>query len=311
MGNDKPSYLAAMLTSQANLYAVLGVGAVAALAAIPFGLIGAAVPLIALATGEALAALVVPDMSTFRAKVDERLRKSQRASARESILLEMAKRIPIQFQGRTIAPARNERLSQENKSRMRGYNTMVEQIGSLAQVAQDRKSALGDREVERMYEASIDYLSLWLARLVIDAREGNIDIREVHSKMREIESKIPSSTPKVASQLRHAHKEYAAIVARRNSLEGKSASIDAALAAMPDKIEEIYQMVIASPYSIGMGDKLEGSLSRLRIAEELEQELSLDLSTELPDMSFVHTAAPPAVSKTSKARAASKQSTLN
>lgn len=313
MGTDKPSYLGAMLTSQTNLYAVLGVGALAAIAAIPFGLVGAAVPLIALATGETLAALVVPDMSTFRAKVDERHRLAQRGNVRTSLVYEISKRVPIQLNGKTITLGRSgsNGASQENRHRIRGYNTMIEQIKSLSQVAKERQSALGEREIERMYEASIDYLSLWLARLVIDAREGNTDIKDVQRKMRAIEDQLPSAGPKVAAQLRRAHKEYADMVARRNSLAGKSAAIDAALTSMPDKIEEIYQMVIASPYSSGIGDKLEGSLARLRIAEELEQELSLDLSTEMPGMTFSHTTAPPVASQTSKARAAGKQSTLN
>ena len=102
---------------------------------------------------------------------------------------------------------------------------------------------------------------------------------------------------------------------RRGALVGKTVAIDAALASMPDKIEEIYQMVIAAPYSKGMGGRLEDSLSRLRLAEELEQELSFDLSDTLPSgVAFGHAEdlipAVPLAGK-ERAKASARQTTLN
>ena len=102
---------------------------------------------------------------------------------------------------------------------------------------------------------------------------------------------------------------------RRGALVGKTIAIDAALASMPDKIEEIYQMVIAAPYSKGVGGRLEDSLSRLRLAEELEQELSFDLSDTLPSgVAFGHAEdLSPAVPLAGKerAKASARQTTLN
>ena len=55
---------------------------------------------------------------------------------------------------------------------------------------------------------------------------------------------------------------------------------------MPDKMEEVYQLVITSPYSTEMGGKLEESLSRLRIAEEVAAEFddAPELSAELSEL---------------------------
>ena len=55
--------------------------------------------------------------------------------------------------------------------------------------------------------------------------------------------------------------------------------------ALPEKLEEVYQLAITSPYSTDMGSKLEESLSRLRIAEEVAAEFSapeFDLDTPMP-----------------------------
>ncbi|MEF8705745.1 MAG: hypothetical protein V5B07_04855 [Candidatus Accumulibacter sp. UW27] len=66
MSVAKPSYVKEVLTSQPNLYAFLGSLAVGALLSIPFGFGVGALPLIAFAAGDILAALHVPSLPTFR-----------------------------------------------------------------------------------------------------------------------------------------------------------------------------------------------------------------------------------------------------
>lgn len=312
----KTSYLTEMLTSQGNLYAVLSGAAVATIAAIPFGIVGAAIPLLALGVGEVLAALVVPDMPSFRAKVDENKRRQERANVRSQILQELMKRIPVAPSGRSIVATRSRALSDNDQVRVSSYNNMVERIHSLSGLVSDRRSQMGSREIERLHEATIDYLSLWLARQVIDTRESIVDTRSINKKIAEIDDQLRANTnPAAARQLQQARRDYVEMLSRRTNMVGKTAALDAALLAMPDKIEEIYQMVIAAPYSSGIGDKLEDSLSRLRLEEALEAELSSDLSATLPESviagAFNHTAAPPAAASKAKARAASKQSTLS
>jgi hypothetical protein len=286
------SYLGAMLTSQANLNIVLGVGALAVLASFPFGLVGAALPLLALGVGEVIAGLVVPDLPTFRAKVDRAQRRARREEVRATLLSELVRRIPVEIRGSSLIPFRapegSARRSQapsldaDDRQRMTAFNRMSDQIEALAGVARDRDSSLGEPEIERLLDAALDYLSLWLARLQIDEREGTSDLRDIRAKLAQIEKSLPDADRATAAQLRRAQAEYQGILDRRGALVGKSMAIDAALATMPDKIEEIYQMIIAAPYSKGMGDRLEDSLSRLRLADELEQELSLNLSDTLP-----------------------------
>ena len=312
----KTSYLSEMLTSQGNLYAVLGSAAAASLAAIPFGVIGAAIPLLVLGVGEVLAALVVPDLPSFRAKVDEAKRRQERINIRSQIVYELMKRIPISLMDRQIVATRNRTLSDADEVRVASYNNMVERINSLSGLVADRRSQLGAREIERLHEATIDYLSLWLARQVIDSRETIVDSREINRKIAQVDAQIrDNQNPAIAKQLLQARRDYAEMLSRRTNMVGKSAAIDAAMLAMPDKIEEIYQMIVAAPFSSGIGDKLEDSLSRLRLEEALEAELSSDLSSTLPDSvltgAFSHTAAPPVASTTAKARAASKQSNLS
>lgn len=311
----KTSYLAEMFKSQGNLYAVLGTGVLATLAAFPFGVVGAIIPMLALGVGEVLAALVVPDLPAFRSKIDEARRRDERTNVRAQIMGEIFKRLPLGISNGRIFLARTRAVSNEDTVRIASYNNMVERISSLSALVADRRSQLGSREIERLHEAAIDYLSLWLARLVIDSRENIVDSGEINRKLAQIDAQIKNNqNPSIARQLTQARRDYLEMLSRRTNMVGKSAAIDAAMLAMPDKIEEIYQMIIAAPYSSGIGDKLEDSLSRLRLEEALEQELSSDLSSALPDgtLSGAYNHAPqPVVSDKAKARTASKQSNLS
>lgn len=308
------SYLGAMLTSQANLYAGLGAASLAVAASFPFGLVGAALPLLAFGVLEVLACLVVPDLPSFRAKVDTENRRARRAEVRNTLLGELSRRIPVGINGSAMYVNRGSSLETADRERVRAFNRMIEQIQALSRVAEDRDSSVGPREVERMHEACLDFLSLWLARLVIASRESSADLRDIRRKLDQIDRDLATADRATAAQLRRAQAEYQGVINRRQALVGKTVAIDAALTAMPDKIEEIYQMVIASPYSKGMGGRLEDSLSRLRLAEELEQELSFDLSDTLPSgVAFDHASTASAVPSAGKerARTSARQSTLN
>ena len=312
------SYLGAMLTSQANLNAVLGGGALAVLASFPFGLVGAALPLLALGVGEVIASLVVPDLPSFRAKVDQSNRRARRDGVRTTLLAELARRIPVEVSGSNLTSRGGQPLETADRKRKTAFNRMIEQIQALSDVAKDRDSSLGESEIERLDEATLDFLSLWIARLIIEEREGASDLRDIRGKLAQIEQSLPEVDRTTAAQLRRAQAEYQGILDRRTALVGKTVAIDAALAAMPDKIEEIYQMIIAAPYSKGIGDRLEDSLSRLRLADELEQELSLNLSDTLPSSvtfgrinsdGLAHDAVPPAGKD--RVRTSARQTVIN
>jgi len=307
------SYLGAMLTSQTNVHAVLATGALAVLASFPFGLVGAALPLLALAVGEVLASLVVPDLPSFRARVDQAARQSHRDEVRSTLLGVLAQRIPVTVGEFGLHHDRIRPLEPADAQRVTAFNRMLEQIETLANVAKDRDSSLGPPEIERLHEATLDFLSLWIARLIIEEREGSSDMDDIRDRLAQIEQSLPDADRSTSNQLRRAQAEYQGVLDRRNALIGKTVAIDAALTAMPDKVEEIYQMVVAAPYSKGIGDRLEDSLSRLQLADELEQDLSLGLSDTLPSgvpaIALGHAGSGPAPSLTAvnqRARSASQ-----
>ena len=168
MNETTPSYLRAMLGSQSNLYAGLGTLAASALLSIPFGFGIGAIPLIVFAAGELIAAMYVPSLSTFREQVDRRYRAAAREAVRTGLLAEIA--------GRT---KRGGAFAQNQQS----YLRLAERVVSLYRHAQARPGQISQRDVERLDDASIDYLCMWLALLVMDDRAAAINLRDSEERV--------------------------------------------------------------------------------------------------------------------------------
>jgi len=298
---EKPSYLKAMLTSPANMYAGLGSGALGALLSLPFGFGIGLLPILLYAAGASIASLYVPSSITFRAKVDAEFRKQQRAVAREHLCREIDQRVPNIIWDKHLPPpldldndpaGRRQRGSRNpyavpgnNANYLQAYQRMCDRVASLTQVAADRQTQLSSQDIERLDDTTLDYLSLWLASLVTDDRSRSVDQDDVKQRIADLDAQLANAgdTP-AARQLRHARADYAALLSRQSAMLTKRQAIEAAMMAMPDQIEEIYQMIMAAPFSSSLSSKLDESLSRLRLEDELQAELDDELHDSIPSL---------------------------
>ncbi len=297
--NDGPSYLKEMLTSQTNVYAGLGSCAAGVLLSLPFGLGLGLLPVLAYAAGAAIASLYVPSSPGFRSRVDARYRRERREAARVELCSQIDKRVPgidwkdgkVGGDDDTSTRYRQKGgkhlpyVSSEAATCLAAYRRMCERVNSLQEVANDRRTQMSTDDIERLQETTLDYLSLWLASLVTDDRARAVDQNEVRQRIDALDDQIASAgdTPE-ARQLRRAKADYSALLARQSAMQTKRQAIDAAMMAMPDQIDEIYQMIMAAPYSSSISSKLDESLSKLRLQEELEQELDDDLRDTVPSL---------------------------
>jgi hypothetical protein len=262
--SPKPvSYLRAWLTSQANVTALLGGGLAATIASIPAGLAGALGALVVVGAAQAIAALVVPDLPKFRSKVD---RQSRRAAID-------ARRAQVQ---RELFESHGGMERVAGMEKWQKYQAVVERATVLYRIAGEASSQLSYDDAERVDKASVDYLALWLAEATIKDRlrsgeEATLDrrLRDAERALEAVEQQDPRY-----KLLKMARDDYAAIKQRHDKLAARRMSIEAALVSLPDQVEEIYQIVVASPYSSALGSKLGESLSRLQLEEDIELELS-------------------------------------
>ncbi len=257
--NPKPSYFAEFLTHPYNRLAMMSAGCAAILASIPYGWNGLwLVSIVALGV-EVLAALMVPDLPLFRAAVD-RTQQSQVRSVRLTKLLTELK---------AAEAARAPGVS----SLLENYRHMCDRVQELYQRVTNSGTGLARADVEKLDDLTIDYLGLGLLIMSLAQRQqeskDDTAIRRITAIQAQLRQTLPADEER---QLRDALSEYTDVVNRARRLAVRRSSLEARLIAMPDKLEEVYQLVMTSPYSDDMGDKLEESLARLRLVEEVAAE---------------------------------------
>ncbi|GAA4786558.1 hypothetical protein [Lysobacter hankyongensis] len=257
------SYLRAWLTSQSNVMTLLGGGLAAAVASIPAGGAGALGALVVLGAVQTLLALVIPDLPSFRSKVE---RQSRRAAIDQ-------RRAQLQQEIFSLHGGMQRVLAMPMWQK---YQAIAERSNVLYRIAGEAQSQLSYEDAERVDKASVDYLAMWLAQVTIQERLRSGEEATLDRRLREAErslGEVDENDPRYR-HLKMAYDDYLAIKLRHDKLVARRMSIEAALVSLPDQVEEIYQMVVASPYSSVLGSKLGESLSRLQLEEDIELDLS-------------------------------------
>lgn len=257
----KPSYLGAFLRHPANRTALLVAGVVAIFASIPMGLAGLGlVGVLAIGT-EILAALTIPSLPSFQAWVDREARHQTLSQRRDLLIAELRDR------GESQALAT--------------YQHMWERVQALYQTAGDRSTTLTRPDVEKLEALTVDFLGLSAVHASLRKRKDLLSEDQVNRRIASVEAQLrnPALGDEEARQLRTTLNEYTEVLNRSRRLAVRRSALEATLVSMPDKMEEVYQLVITSPYATDMGSKLEESLARLRIAEEVAAEFDDDALT--------------------------------
>ncbi|PQA79083.1 hypothetical protein C5F53_03755 [Rhodoferax sp. TS-BS-61-7] len=260
---SKPSYLGAFLRHRVNRMALMTSGVVAIFASIPFGWTGVAlVGVVALGT-EILAALGVPELPSFKAWVDREHHLLTRAQRRLQLL--------------------NEVSNFGDTNALNTYQHMFNRVQALYTTAGDNRNSLTRQDVEKLEDLTVHYLSLCVVNLSLKQRKDHASDEIAAKRIASLQAQLkhPGLPLEQERQLRNALGEYTEVMQRSRRLAVRRSALEATLLAMPDKMEEVYQLVITSPYSSDMGEKLEESLSRLRIAEEVAAEFDNSAAFEL------------------------------
>ena len=252
-GGEEINYLKEMVTSQTSMLGGLGALAAGAVLSIPLGLGFAAIPVLGYAAAQAIAALFVPSSPVFRQKVELRKRKARRAQAREHLSLEISSRVG--------ADARNWQT----------YERMRARLDSLSELVKHRDSALSQYDVERLENATVDYLGLWLARIVMAERRNTVDIRNIQKKVAQIVKQIERTGSAIeVRKLEKAKSDLERILERQEALWTRETSVEAAMLSMADTFEEVYQRLMTNPHSVDVAAQLNEAVDRMKVEEELD-----------------------------------------
>jgi len=296
MTDNEPSYLKEMLLSPGNVYAVLSGLAASVMVSIPYGLEAGLVPLIALVAGEAVAALFVPYSESFREKVDKRHRREKRETERAHLLSEIERR---------------KDMLKNAYGSFSAYQRMVARVSSIYRIAQDSRTQIALRDAERLDDATLDYLRMWLASMVTEERARAISVKDIEARMAAIEQEIDKAKPGTdLTQLQKARSEYLSLLTRHRRMASRKAAIEAAMLSMPDQMDEIYQAIVTAPTATETGTKLADAIARLGLEQELESELEGALRDTLPEIPEHTTEMPQGISNPGLARKAKSRQQL-
>lgn len=285
--SKKPDYLGAFLRHPYNRVTLLAAGCAAIFASIPYGWPGLAlVGVVALGT-EVLAALAIPELPPFKAWAARQQHRQARSERRLRLMAELSQ------QGDTQTLA--------------SYQQMLSRVQALHQTASDAQTTLTPEDVEKLEDLTVDFLGLSTVSQSLKARKSSASEDTAFKRIAGIQAQLQnqSLSAEETRQLRAALAEYTEVMHRSRRLAVRRSALEAMLLAMPDKMEEVYQLVMTAPYSTEMGGKLEDSLARLRIAEEVAAEFSGPESADFnPVWTATTTTADSAASNASAARAA-------
>jgi hypothetical protein len=235
---------------------MLGAAAASVLASFPFGVDAMVLGLLALVTVEIVGFATVPPLARFQAAVDRDILQEEREARRRSLLKEISLHDVSEY------------LPQ--------YEQMYARVKSLYRIAADSVTTLTQREVEQLDNLTIDYLAMCLSDALMKEHDGPAITATVSKKVKQLENKLlnASLAKDEEQQLRRAKAEYDEVMARQERMTLRRSNLEASLISMPVKMEEVYQMVVTAPRAGNLGQLLEDSIAKLRVAEEVA--LNLD-----------------------------------
>ncbi len=262
---EPPSYLWEMLTSQGHIVTGLSAAAIGTALSIPFGFAVGLIPVVLFAAADAIAAMFVPNSMAFRRSVDLKYRRLRRENVRRHLLDELIARLP------------------GDTGELSVYRRMLDHIQSLRALAANRSSSLTESDVERLDDAGVDYLALLLAKLLLEERKQAMDSDALQRRAESIRAQLQSSK-NIADRhtLQKALDDVETLIERYRRLEHRETSIDTALLAMPDTLEEVYYNMITNPNASHAADYLQSAVERMRLEEELDYAVATEVESVTP-----------------------------
>lgn len=259
-----PSYLRAMLTRPLNIGLGVLAGILALLAGIPYGAAGAALPLLLYVSGNLVASLYLPSSPVFRERADRRWKYHRRLLATGHLQREIARR------------------ARDRDPRWQVHSRLRERIHSLGEMLRHRQSVIAPRDIDRLEDAAVDFLGLWLADLVMVERQKSVDEDEVQRRIAAIDARLAVGEGPEQRSLQRARADLEELRIRHVRLASRKAAIEAALLSLPDAVEEVYHAVVSTPASGDGGERLREAIQRLRLEEELEASYGDEIRDLLP-----------------------------
>lgn len=262
---QKPSYLQEMLLHKNSINAGLFSLLAGTILAFPFGFGVALLPVIAYGAGVSIASLFVPGSTRFRESVDRKRSEKQREAARNHLLGEIRKRVGV------------------DHSYWQIYERLIGRRNSLRKLAAQADTALSQEDVDRLDDATVDFLGLWLARIVVHDRSQAVQPDKIRARIADIEHKVEAiESPADRRRLLKAKADLEELLKRHSEMMSRETVMEASMLSMADNFDEVYQRVMADPTSReNVAAQVRVAVDRMDAEEELDYMLDEDVEALL------------------------------
>jgi hypothetical protein len=258
--DNDTNYLVEMIGHPVSLSGLFASVICGAGLAVGIGVGAAAIPMVAWAGVQAVGALFLPSSPVFREWVDRRKRFERREELRGQLLKKIrAKAAAFPIESDVWLPGALDQ-----------YERMRERLATLSNAAAATHAKISTYDVERLEDATIDFLRLVFSRLVLKERMDGAGTAEVRSQLRAVREQLCSVDSAVEKRrLTQAQADLERLLERRNALPAQDAATAAQLLTMSEAFEDVYQRVTSQGGPADVGEFLREATERLSIEEEL------------------------------------------
>lgn len=251
------NYLGEMLKSSTTVTAGAAALALGGILAVPLGLSGFLLPVVAATTGITLAGIFVPSLPGFRAKVDARKRDEARQRIRQHLIDSLLNRVSEDDPNWTV------------------LGRMEARIADYFAFKRAASEELASSDVERLQDAPTSYLSLWASRLALSERLETLVDARLPLRIKALEADLKSK-PGNANLIK-ALNDLNALQGRFGALDAKVNALDAAMLSLPDAVDEVTQGAYGAAQTEQALGRLRSAVEELDITAEIEQQLQIEM----------------------------------
>ena len=252
---EEVNYLLEMVKHKGNFWGLMGGLAAGSIVAMVTGIAPAIlIPLVAQAGINGILGLFLPDSPVFRERVDRQKRQERRQAVRAYLVAEIEKRVPGQHRNWEV------------------YHRLVEQLAALRKTAREHATTLTLYDVEKLDDSTLDYLRLWLARIIIHERQESSDERKIAARLRKVdqELEVPDLPFMDQQRMEKAKADLEKVLDRRKSYERYEHSMAASMISLADAFTELHHRITANPTGEDWGSHVESTVERMSVVEQLD-----------------------------------------
>lgn len=253
---EQPGYVRHVLTHRYALLGLLFALLASVVLLVMYTAQVAAAPLLAYAALLLVAVLSLPRSPAFRSRVDalhrQRRRERTRAELKRDLLTQCNTRDP----------------------HWQAYQRMIECVDNL-------RGVVRASELERLQDASVEYLSLWSASLSMNERLARLRAENLDQKLARLDAELERAHAGARARLEEEQRSLVRLQASQARLEARAGAVQAALLASSDAVEEMLEHARANPSASTASQLLQEAVARLRVEDELDAALG-DPRARLP-----------------------------